>query len=140
MEISIEINGAIEELEVVELYRLNRWSSAEKPNQLLPALRNSHTLITARISGVLVGIANAISDGHLVVYYPHMLVHPEFQRKGIGRKMVEAMNSIYGSFHQQMLTADGEAIEFYKSVGFVRAGKTEPMGYIQAQNTNFKCI
>ena len=127
MEIIIEIDGSIEELEVIELYRLNSWSSAEKPNQLLPALRNSHTLVTARISGVLVGIANAISDGHLVVYYPHMLVHPEFKRKGIGRKMVEAMNSIYGSFHQQMLTADGEAIEFYKSVGFVRAGKTEPM-------------
>ena len=115
MEIKIEFNGTIEEHEVVELYRLNNWSSAEKPNQLLPALRNSHTLVTARVSGSLVGIANAISDGHLVVYYPHMLVHPEFQRQGIGRKLVEAMNSIYGKFHQQMLTADGEAIEFYGS-------------------------
>lgn len=26
-----------------------------------------------------------------------------------------------------MLTADGEAIEFYKRLGFERAGKTEPM-------------
>lgn len=127
MIVEIEVNGTIDEQEVVDLYRLNNWSSAEKPHQLLPALRNSHTLVTARISGVLVGIANAISDGRLVVYYPHMLVHPEFQRQGIGRKMVESMNAIYGNFHQQMLTADGEAIEFYKSVGFVRAGKTEPM-------------
>lgn len=127
MDIAIEINGTIEESEVVSLYRANNWSSAEKPEQFLPALRNSHALVTARFSGLLVGIANAISDGHLVVYYPHMLVHPEYQRKGIGRKMVVALNSIYGHFHQQMLTADGEAIEFYKSVGFVRAGKTEPM-------------
>ena len=127
MDIKIEINGAIEEREVIELYRANNWSAAEKPQQLLSALKNSHTLVTARISGLLVGIANAISDGYLVVYYPHMLVHPEYQRKGIGRKMMVAMNTIYGSFHQQMLTADGDAIEFYKSVGFVRAGKTEPM-------------
>ena len=127
MEIKIEVNGEIQEQEVVELYRLNNWSSAEKPSQLLPALRNSHTLVTTRIAGNLVGIANAISDGHLVVYYPHMLVHPAFQRQGIGRKMMEAMQSIYSNFHQQMLTADGEAIEFYKSVGFVRAGKTESM-------------
>ena len=127
MEIEITINDVIDEREVVALYRSNNWSSAEKPEQLLPALRHSHTLITARVSGLLVGIANAISDGHLVVYYPHMLVHPEYQRQGIGRRMVEALNSIYGHFHQQMLTADGEAIEFYKSVGFVRAGKTEPM-------------
>ncbi len=41
--------------------------------------------------------------------------------------MMAALNSIYGHFHQQMLTADGEAVEFYKSVGFVRASKTEPM-------------
>ena len=127
MDIEIEVNGTIEEQEVIELYRLNNWSSVEKPDQLLPALRNSHTLVTARASGLLVGIANAISDGHLVVYYPHLLVHPDFHRKGIGRKLVEAMNVIYGNFHQQMLTADGEAIEFYKAVGFVRAGKTEPM-------------
>lgn len=127
MDITIEVNGTIEEREVIELYRANSWSSAEKPEQLLPALKNSHTLVTARDSGLLVGIANAISDGHLVVYYPHMLVLPDYQRRGIGRKMVEAMNSIYGGFHQQMLTADGDAIEFYKSVGFVRAGKTEPM-------------
>lgn len=127
MEIKIEVNGTIEECEVIELYRANKWSSADKPEQLLPALRNSHTLVTARVSGLLVGIANAISDGHLVVFYPHMLVHPEYQRQGIGKRMAVAMSSIYGNFHQQMLTADGEAIEFYKSVGFSRAGKTEPM-------------
>ena len=45
----------------------------------------------------------------------------------MGRKMVQALNAMYGSFHQQMLTADGEAIELYKSLGFVFAGKTEPM-------------
>ena len=27
----------------------------------------------------------------------------------------------------QMLTADGKAIDFYKKVGFVRAGQTESM-------------
>lgn len=127
MDIEIEVNGSIEDREVIKLYRANNWSSAEKPEQLLAALRNSHTLVTARVSGLLVGIANAISDGYLVVYYPHMLVHPEYQRKGIGKRMVLALNSIYGNFHQQMLTADGEAIEFYKAVGFVRAGRTEPM-------------
>ena len=127
MDIQIELNGKTEEIEVVTLYRANEWSSAEKPERLLPALRNSHTLVTARIEGVLVGIGNAISDGHLVVYYPHMLVHPSYHGQGIGRKMMEAMQSVYGDFHQQMLTADGGAIEFYKALGFERAGKTEPM-------------
>lgn len=127
MNLSIELNGNIEETEIVELYRANEWSSAEKPEKLLPALRNSHTLVTARLDGKLVGVGNAISDGYLVVYYPHMLVHPDYHGHGIGRKMMEAMQSVYSNFHQQMLTADGEAIAFYKALGFERAGKTEPM-------------
>ncbi len=127
MDIKIELNGEIEEAETVALYRANKWSSAEKPELLLAALRHSHTLVTAREHGKLIGVGNAISDGHLVVYYPHMLVHPSQHGKGIGRKMMQAMQSIYSGFHQQMLTADGEAIEFYKALGFERAGKTEPM-------------
>ena len=127
MNIKIEINAEIKETEVIELYRANQWSSADIPNQLLPALRNSHSLVSVRVSGRLVGIGNAISDGHLVVYYPHMLVHPDFHGRGIGRKMMEAMQTIYGSFHQQQLTADGDAIQFYKALGFERAGNTEPM-------------
>jgi GNAT superfamily N-acetyltransferase len=127
MDVEIEINRGIEKSEVIALYQANKWSSAEKPDQLMPALQNSHTLVTARIDGVLVGLGNAISDGHLVVYYPHMLVHPLYQGKNIGRKMMDAMQTIYGHFHQQMLTADGDAIEFYKALGFERAGNTLSM-------------
>jgi ribosomal protein S18 acetylase RimI-like enzyme len=123
----ISMNDIIGEEEVIGLYRSNGWSSAEKPKELLAALRNSHSLVTARADGKLVGIGNAISDGHLVVYFPHMLVHPESQGKGIGKKMMTKMLQKYEGFHQMMLTADGKAIAFYKSLGFVRAGKTEPM-------------
>ncbi|MDB6061241.1 MAG: family acetyltransferase [Verrucomicrobiaceae bacterium] len=127
MDIKINLNDQIHEYEVLEIYIANNWSSAEKPKQLLAALRNSHSLVTARINDELIGLGNAISDGHLVVYYPHLLVHPKYQSKGVGRKMLEALQTRYENYHQQILVADGEAIEFYKSVGFVRAGKTEPM-------------
>ena len=133
MKIDITRNSEIEEKEVIALYEANAWSSAKKPKQLLAALRNSDTLIAARSEGKLIGIANAISDGHLVVYYPHMLVDPEYQGNGVGRMMMDAMQSVYASFHQQMLTADGEAIGFYEHLGFERAGKTVPM-WIYAGN------
>ncbi|WP_019868215.1 GNAT family N-acetyltransferase [Methylovulum miyakonense] len=123
----ISMQDTLEQSEVIALYRANEWSSAEKPEQLLAALRNSHSLVTARLNGHLIGIGNAISDGHLVVYFPHMLVHPNHQRQGVGKQMMQAMQEKYTGFHQQMLTADGNAIDFYKSLGFSRAGKTEPM-------------
>ncbi|MFC1532699.1 GNAT family N-acetyltransferase [Thermodesulfobacteriota bacterium] len=43
-----------------------------------------------------------------------MLVHPDYQRLGIGSKMMSIMQSKYKNYHQQMLTADGKAIEFYR--------------------------
>lgn len=123
----ISMQDTIEQSEVIALYRANEWSSAEKPDQLLAALRNSHSLVTARLNGQLIGIGNAISDGHLVVYFSHMLVHPTHQGKGVGKQMMQALQKKYAGFHQQMLIADGKAIDFYKSLGFSRAGKTEPM-------------
>ncbi|KAA3653154.1 MAG: GNAT family N-acetyltransferase [Proteobacteria bacterium] len=127
MSVDIALNRPITSEEVLALYRANKWSAADKPAALLAALRGSHSLVTARCGQRLVGLGNAISDGHLVVYFPHLLVHPEFQRQGIGRQMMAVLLKRYAGFHQQMLTADGAAVPFYQAMGFVRAGSTEPM-------------
>lgn len=127
MRTSISINDSIAEPEVIAIYKANGWSSAEKPMQLLSALRNSHSLVTARIERRLVGLGNAISDGHLVVYFPHLLVHPDFHRRGIGRELMERLLERYRGFHQLMLTSDGDATAFYEAMGFERAGRTVPM-------------
>lgn len=127
MTIDIALDRPITSDEVLALYRANRWSAADKPTALMAALRGSHSLVTARSGRRLVGLGNAISDGHLVVYFPHLLVHPDFQRQGIGRQMMAALLKRYAGFHQQMLTADRDAVAFYQALGFARAGQTEPM-------------
>ena len=71
---------------LVALYRANGWSSAEKGEALREAMRGSHSVVTAWAKDRLVGLGNTLSDGHLVVYYPHLLVHPDFRRRGIGRR------------------------------------------------------
>ena len=112
---------------LVELYEANDWSSARKPDVLQRAMQASHTVITAWDSTRLVGLGNAISDGHLVVYYPHLLVHPSYHRRGIGTAIVQRLQARYEDFHQQMIIADGAATAFYEKLGFSRAGKTQPM-------------
>ena len=77
--ISFSERRDIEIAQILPLYESHNWSSAKKPQILYQALVNSHTLISAWDSERLVGIGNAISDGFLVVYYPHLLVHPEYQ-------------------------------------------------------------
>jgi len=127
MKIEISDTREINQKNIIALYRANDWSSANKPTELYNALLNSHSLITAWDNDNLIGLGNAISDGYLVVYYPHLLVHPDYHGKGIGKMIVEQMQEKYKDFHMQMLTADGKAIDFYQKMGFERAGETEPM-------------
>lgn len=117
--------------QVIELYSKNEWSSAKKPELLLKALKNSHSVITAWENNQLIGLGSALSDGHLVVYYPHLLVHPDFQGKGIGRLIINEFSRIYGGFHQQILVSENTAVDFYKKCGFTFANDTSSMWIYQ---------
>ena len=59
--------------QLIALYRANGWSSANMGETLRSALLASHSLITAWSNDQLIGLGNAISDGYLVVYYPHLV-------------------------------------------------------------------
>ncbi|UZD23997.1 GNAT family N-acetyltransferase [Algoriphagus halophytocola] len=131
MDIEISETRDLAPDQVLALYTANHWSAAKKPIELLQALRNSHSLVTAWAHDSLVGLGNAISDGYLVVYYPHLLVHPDFQGTGIGKMILARMQEKYAGFHMQLLTADGKAIDFYKKAGFVKAGETQSMWIYQ---------
>jgi GNAT superfamily N-acetyltransferase len=120
--------------DVLALYRANQWSSAEKPDALMAALSGSTSVVTAWRGEQLVGLANALSDSALVVYYPHMLVHPDHQRRGIGREIMAILFQRYRDFHQQILVADGDAIPFYESLGFAKAGRTQSMWIYQGHD------
>ena len=112
---------------ILPIYTAHGWSSAQKPQALHQALINSHGLVSAWDGDRLVGIGNAISDGFLVVYYPHLLVHPDYQGQGIGQRIMAHLKKRYEAMHMQMLVADGDAIRFYEKCGFTRAGRTEHM-------------
>jgi hypothetical protein len=110
MIIEIKETKDVKQDDIIEIYKANNWSSAEKPDQLFKALINSHSFITAWHNERLVGLGNALSDGYLVVYYPHLIVHPDYHEKGIGKQILNKFQEKYGDFHQQILVADGKAI------------------------------
>jgi len=136
MDIEIKETKEINKGKVIKLYEANKWSSAKKPDLLYKALMNSDSLITAWDGNRLVSLGNAISDGYLVVYYPHLLVHPDYQGKGIGRMIFNRFQKNYGNFHQQTLTADGKVIDFYRKCGFEKAGSTQSMWIYQGDEHN----
>ncbi|MFK8183743.1 MAG: GNAT family N-acetyltransferase [Phormidesmis sp.] len=116
---------AVEQLR--QLYLANDWSSGRKPTALHRALENSHSVVSAWDGGMLVGVGNALSDGFLVVYYAHLLVHPDYQRQGIGKQIMDRLRQKYKGLHMQMLVSEADAIPFYEKCGFTRASDTQPM-------------
>ncbi len=136
MNIEISEVREIDKEKIIDLYKQNNWSSAEKPDELIKALNNSHSIVSAWDGDKLVGLANSISDGYLVVYYPHLLVLPAYQKKGIGNKIMQRFKEIYKGFHQQILVADSNAIDFYNKCGFEKAESCEPMWIYQGNDHN----
>ncbi len=127
IEIEIKFGVVPAKDQLFNLYNANSWSSAKKLDTLALAMQNSHSLVAAYHNDKLVGLANAISDGYLVVYFPHLLVHPEYQRKGIGTQLMNALLTKYKDFHQKMIVADQKAIDFYTKLGFYLANNTSSM-------------
>ena len=127
MKIEIRKDKYLAKEQLIRLYEQNSWSSAKKPTELYNSLINSHSLVTAWDEDKLVGLGNAISDGYLVVYYPHLIVLPAYHGMGVGKLIMEEMQKSYKGFHMQMLVADKDSVEFYKKVGFSKAGETTPM-------------
>lgn len=129
--IIIKETKGIKKKDILTLYEANRWSSAQKPDALYNALMNSDSLVSAWDGNELIGLGNAITDGYLVVYYPHLLVLPEYQGQGIGKRIMEVFHEKYASFHQQILVADEKAIKFYQQCGFEPAGENQAMWIYQ---------
>lgn len=129
MTMSIEIRETrdVRKEDIIAIYKANKWSSAEKPDLLYNALLNSHMFVTAWKEGKLVGLANAISDGYLVVYYPHVIIHPEHQGEGIGKMLLDRFEERYGGFHQQVLVSEENAVNFYQKCGFDKASTMQSM-------------
>ena len=45
--------------------------------------------LTARVDGKLVGCVRILTDGYLFGTIPEVMVHPQHQRQGIGRQLME---------------------------------------------------
>lgn len=101
------------------LYQACNWSIIDRaPEKLEHSLEHSDTVLSAWKGKQLVGVANAISDGELVVYFPHLIVHPDHQKTGIGKSLMEIMLTKYKHCDQKVVISHKEATKFYQKLGF----------------------
>lgn len=108
--------------ELVNLYDSVGWTRyTVNPRSLSEGVAGSLRVATAwSATGVLVGLARVVGDGHTVVYLQDILVRPQWQRTGVGRWLMEEVFAPYAHVRQQVLLTDDEPRQraFYESLGF----------------------
>lgn len=109
------------EAEVLSLYRSVGWTVyADNPAMVKAAFAGSLLVLGAFVQDELIGLIRAVGDGASILYIQDILVAPEYQRKGVGRRLLQAMLAQYPSIYQTVLMTDNipERAAFYRACGF----------------------
>jgi ribosomal protein S18 acetylase RimI-like enzyme len=80
-------------------------------------LRNADIIATARDGGRLVGIARAVTDFSYCCYLSDLAVDTEYQRRGIGQRLIEETRLKAGEYATLILVAAPAAESYYPSIG-----------------------
>jgi ribosomal protein S18 acetylase RimI-like enzyme len=120
--------------EIVNLYESVGWTSyLERVDTLREAYANSLCVLGAYDSENLVGILRAVGDGKTIVFIQDILVLPEYQRQGIGSKLLQAVMERYQDVYQMELLTDNteKTKAFYRSAGFTASDDLGCLAFIK---------
>ncbi len=81
-------------------------------------LAHSNLMAACRDNGLLVGLARCVTDFHYCCYLSDLAVDAAYQRRGIGRRLVELVRQALGPRCQIVLLAAPAAVEYYPRLGF----------------------
>lgn len=88
------------------------------PETLKVAAESSYTVCTAYAEEVPVGFGRALSDGHLQSAVYDVVVLPEFQGRGVGRMIMDALLEMLPQGGPVLIYAAPGKEEFYRKFGF----------------------
>ena len=107
---------------MLHLYASVGWTAyTDHPDTLREGFSHSLLTLAAYEDDRLVGLIRMVGDGVTVVLIQDLLILPEYQRKGIGTKLMKAALDRFSHVRQIQLVTDQteKNIAFYQSQGFV---------------------
>jgi GNAT superfamily N-acetyltransferase len=105
-----------------EVAEVLRRSGIRRPHDDLERIERmiagADLIVTARTDSRLVGIARSITDYSYCCYLSDLAVDAAYQRRGIGRRLVEEIRLHLGDEVMILLLAAPEAADYYGPLGF----------------------
>lgn len=115
-------NGAeITVEQAIELYRrstLGERRPVDRPDIFAGMLRHASLVVTAWEGERLVGIARTLTDFAYVAYLADLAVDADYQRQGLGKRLVEETRRHLGEECMIVLLAAPKANDYYPKLGF----------------------
>lgn len=114
----LEPNLAADEfIDVLRRSTLGERRPIDDVERIRAMIENSDLLVTARASGLLVGISRAVTDFSFCTYLSDLAVDVAFQGQGIGRELLKQTHAAAGLQTRLILLAAPAAETYYPHVG-----------------------
>ena len=100
---------------------------------LQKGFKNSTYMSSAWEGEKLIGILRAVGDEEPIMYVQDILVRKEYQRRGIGSRLVEGFLEKYSKVRQKVLITDAteKTTAFYKKCGFFAADEMQLAAFVR---------
>ena len=122
------------EQEILFLYASVGWTAyTDHPEVLRKGFESSMLTLAAYEGEKHLGMIRTVGDGHTIVFVQDILVFPEYQRKGVGSALLQAILDRYSHVRQIELATDNtpKTIAFYKSMGFREMSEIGCCGFMK---------
>ncbi|SDS45092.1 N-acetylglutamate synthase, GNAT family [Gillisia sp. Hel1_33_143] len=90
----------------------------ESAERIAKMYENSSLIIAAWHDEKLIGVARSLTDFSYCCYLSDLAIHPEYQKHGIGKKLIDLTKKKIGDECMLLLLSVPTAMEYYPKVGF----------------------
>ena len=119
--------------DLLALYSSVGWTNyTNNPTMLEEAVEASLWQLAVFDEEALVAYIRLVGDGHSVLLVQDLLVRPDYQRQGIGRKLLKEALTTFPHVYQRLLVTERSEknLSFYQSLGFVELSEQASTGMI----------
>lgn len=104
--------------EVIDLYdSAGLKRPTNDPERIGNIYRNSNLVITAWDGDLLVGVSRTLTDFYYCSYLADLAVRKEYQKEGIGKRLVQLTKDTLGDRCMMLLLSAPTAMEYYPKIG-----------------------
>lgn len=119
--------------QIIYLYKDAKWTNyVNDVEKLQRAINNSRLVITAWDDKKLVGLIRTVGDGESITYIQDLLVLESYQRKGIGKTLINKVKKLTKDIRMTVLLTDEceKSRKFYESLGFSSCDQGQTVAFL----------